>query len=190
MKLFHLKSTFVIFLLFLNTFNINYAYGSLSGMGEVSKGMNEEEAKQQEQQLRKQEQLLREQEFEMNAIRLRQLQQEEQQRNQERLNANILNNWAAQVNKISPKMIDNDTRLDGAVVDSGRLIYIYTLVSLKAQQITPEIKANFGNNLRRTVCNDSNLRQGLNLGYGVSHSYRDFNGINVVEYTTYLRDCN
>ena len=183
MKLLHLKSTFVVFFLLLITLNINYAYGSLSGMGEVSEGMNAERAKQQEQ-------LLREQEFEMNAIRLRQLQQEEQQRNQERLNANILNNWAAQVNKISPKMIDNDTRLDGAVVDSGRLVYIYTLVSLKAQQITPEIKANFGNNLRRTVCNDSNLRQGLNLGYGVSHSYRDFNGINVVEYTTYLRDCN
>ena len=75
MKLFHLKSTFVVFLLFLITLNINYAYGlSLSGMGEVSEGMNEEEAKQQEQQLRKQEQLLREQEFEINAIRLRQLQ--------------------------------------------------------------------------------------------------------------------
>ena len=69
MKLLHLKSTFVVFFLLLITLNINYAYGSLSGMGEVSKGMNEEEAKQQEQQLRKQEQLLREQEFEINAIR-------------------------------------------------------------------------------------------------------------------------
>ena len=89
----------------------------------------------------------------------------------------LLHRAAEEVNKGTPQMLDDETRLDSAVAERGTFIYLYTLVTVTADQVDAErfVEA-MGPQIRSFVCTSSSMETFRELKVPVEYSYRGNGG--------------
>ncbi|WP_220754884.1 hypothetical protein, partial [Shewanella sp. KT0246] len=88
---------------------------------------------------------------------------------------------AKQINDVGPRLIDDDTRLDGVSVGPGlRLTYHYTLLNYVTNDSTSKIiKSNFFSLVKERACLNSALKQTMQEGVEFVYSYSDSSGSSV-----------
>lgn len=85
---------------------------------------------------------------------------------------------ANEVTRSAPKMLDTDTRLDGAVAGPGlKFTYLYTLPNIESAQVAPGV---FNTKLARTIensaCGSSQLKPFFDSNVSVIYDYRGKDG--------------
>ena len=101
---------------------------------------------------------------------------------------------ANSVNATAPRMIDGDTRLDGAHAGPGSLFtYEYTLTNVRAARLSAAALENLrwrlSAHVRRAVCRGSALQPMLRTGTTVRFHYRDPDGREVATVSVASADC-
>ena len=151
-------------------------FGSvLGGMGAAGQGM--QEAADAENYRRESQQR---QEYNANLIRQQRIALQQQQ--MRRL-------MVESVNQNSPKMVDQNTRLDGAMYVNDAFVYKYTMINLEASQIDATSKNRLYLQLKSSTCSNESLRTILATGEGVGYSYRDRYGVNAMYFVIRSADC-
>ena len=92
----------------------------------------------------------------------------------------IINTGVAEVNKTLPMMVDPETRLDSASSshDYKHLIYNYTFVNYRSDQITAAQLANLKDHVINQACAKQKETL-LNFGIPIEFSYKSFDGLMV-----------
>ncbi len=98
---------------------------------------------------------------------------------------------AEAINKQTPMMIDDDTRLDAAQDGPGlRFTYLYTLVNYSLSEINvEEFRNNLAPNIRKAVCENPELAVFYRNDVTVVYVYRDKNSMDVMEIEVPPTDC-
>lgn len=108
---------------------------------------------------------------------------------------NELQTAATEINRDAPILVDEYTRLDGAVAGPGRaLTYRYTLIETDVDQVLESVLHDFEENmtqvLRSTTCDDPGMRYLLNSGVRLVYTYNDSMGRFVTQFEVNGRDCS
>lgn len=105
--------------------------------------------------------------------------------------AETMKTAAEELNKQTPMMVDNDTRLDAAEDGPGlRFTYLYTLVNYSVSEIdVEEFRNNLAPNIRKAVCENPELAVFYRNDVTVVYVYRDKNGMDVTEIEVPPTDC-
>ena len=104
----------------------------------------------------------------------------------------VLEQTAAAVNSSSPKLVDEDTRLDGAEVGpSDRFTYLYTLIHLdsKVTRVNEEARTEILVKIHSAYCG-GNLKEFQKADVSIGYRYRDRNGLPFTEITVHPHDCH
>jgi Zn-dependent protease with chaperone function/Tfp pilus assembly major pilin PilA len=92
---------------------------------------------------------------------------------------------ANEVTRNGPKMVDADTRLDGAVAGPGlRFTFLYTLPNIESTQVAPGVfDTTFAPTVKNSACASSQLKPFFDNNVSVIYDYRGKDGsrIGVVE---------
>ncbi len=106
--------------------------------------------------------------------------------------AEILQVAVESLNKQTPMMVDNDTRLDSAHSGPGmRFTYNYTLVNYSIAEIDgEEFHHNLAPNIRKAVCEKPEMAVFFRNGITVVYAYRDKNGADITEIVVPPSDCD
>lgn len=98
---------------------------------------------------------------------------------------------AEELNKQTPMMVDDDTRLDAAENGPGlRFTYIYTLVNYSVSEINvEEFHNNLAPNIRKAVCEKPEMAVFYRNDVTVVYVYRDKNGMDVMEIAVPPTEC-
>jgi len=76
------------------------------------------------------------------------------------------------VNKMAPKMVDRETRLDRVIGFNNTLTYIYTLINYHSNQLNPaKFKANLKPILIKQACSASAMKIFFQKGTVINYSY-------------------
>lgn len=96
-----------------------------------------------------------------------------------------------EINRSTPKMIDDFTRLDSATYTPGRITTFYTLPSSKKSDIDAKILVSEGRaGAAAQLCSDSAARKLLQSGVTYGYFYRDSSGSRIAEFAVYATDCH
>lgn len=97
---------------------------------------------------------------------------------------------AQEVNRKTPLMIDNSTRLDQVVIEAQTVIYKTTLVNLTSENADQAIfKKKIGPFLAGKYCDDVNSRKALALGIKYGHEYFGKDGVLLYTAKISVEDC-
>jgi hypothetical protein len=103
-----------------------------------------------------------------------------------------INEVVTAVNSASPKMLDDETRLDGAEAGPGiALTYLYTLVSVdsRSSEVNREARTEMLTRIRSQYCRGDSLKRFREASVPVHYKYRDRNGLPFTELAVSPADC-
>lgn len=104
--------------------------------------------------------------------------------------AELVESAAAEVQAISPRDIDDETRLDGARADGYRLIYDYTFINYAAGELDgDEVNQLLAPRLKIGTCSMPDSVEMLNKGVTVIFDYKTNDGTEVTEVAVDAQDC-
>jgi len=105
------------------------------------------------------------------------------------MNAGDLAAVASDVNKRTPMMVDNDTRLDKVDAKGGsKLVYNYTMVNYSYNQFDKKKFTNsFKGSLTKHTC--SKLREFISQGVEIVYHYRSSDGKYLTQISVRKSDC-
>ena len=91
----------------------------------------------------------------------------------------------SEVNAMSPTMVDQETRLDGAMYKAPILTISYTLVNIEPDELTPqELVDQIYLVVKEQTCSKNELLLALDKGIEINYSYADKHGnhITVIDF--------
>jgi hypothetical protein len=101
---------------------------------------------------------------------------------------------ADSINKITPKMIDEETRLDKAEVNSGlRFNYFYSSPnhsSLEYSSHEAQFQTDMKKKTKNKVCINKEMKNSLQLGVTYGYVYRGNDGVEITRFEINENDCN
>ncbi|MCJ8332585.1 MAG: hypothetical protein HRT89_17070 [Lentisphaeria bacterium] len=86
-----------------------------------------------------------------------------------------------EMNKKTPYMVDQVTRLDSTVPLSGEIKYLYTLIGIK--ELSADQKKTIETNTRNLVKNSSDLKIFRDEGIDMTYLYRNESGKEIFEFS-------
>lgn len=95
------------------------------------------------------------------------------------------------VNKKSPMMVDNATRLEGAIAKPNALTYKYKIVSLYRSDLDMDtVNGEFAESVRNRACATSELDVFFDNGVSISYAYKDKSGAVIADIVVTGEDCD
>lgn len=97
---------------------------------------------------------------------------------------------ALEVNRKTPMMVDNSTRLDQVEVKDNTIIYKATLVTIDTETVDPKMfDKGIDTFLTEKYCSDKDARQSMELGIKYGHEYYSNNGALLYSVIVSLDNC-
>ena len=112
------------------------------------------------------------------------------QTTEKRALSRYLSEYAANVNKDVPRVLDHETRLDNAFTTKNLLVYNNTLLNFVAAQIDPrQLEPNIQKAVIEPICKMAKYEPMIELGVEVVYRYYGKEGVFITELSQNLAEC-
>ena len=113
------------------------------------------------------------------------------QSNEERSISHFLSEYVSKINRDVPRILDHETRLDGAFTAKNILVYNNTLLNYLATQIDPsQLEPNIQNSVISTLCNEPKYQMMKELGTEIIFRYYGKEGKFITELSQKMSECD
>jgi hypothetical protein len=113
------------------------------------------------------------------------------QSSEERSISHFLSEYVSKINKDVPRILDHETRLDGAFTAKNMLVYNYTLLNYISSQIDPnQLEPNIQKSVISTLCNETKYNVLKEIGTEIVFRYYGKEGHFITELSQKMANCD